>query len=153
MVSNNDDNDDTSNGWHFASRDTVGGGCSRKRKRQDIVESHTITGQSTHHHLAEYEDQGKCNEKVFVAAQQSFALSQDVLGVREQVTINAYVQHVQPAPSAIVDTTTRISEVDCNHVYSGHGNAEQVCFGMVCTLNSCCFSPLVIAKCWLTCVA
>lgn len=144
MVPFDDDNDDTSNGWHSASGDTVGGGCSRKRKRQEpIVESHTSIGQSSHNHLhvAAYENQGECNEKVFVAAQQSLALNQDVLEVRQQMTINAYVQHAQPAPSAIVDATTRICEVDCNHVCSEHVNAEQVCFGMVCIINSCCFSP------------
>lgn len=86
-------NDDISNGWHFASEeDTVGGGCSRKRKRQEpIVESHTIIGQSPHYRLAEYDDQGKCNEKDFVAAQQSLALNQDVLGVRQQTTVNVHV--------------------------------------------------------------
>ena len=119
----------------------IGGECSRKRKRQEPI------GQSTHYHLAEYENQGKCNEKVLVAAQQSLALNQDVLRVRQQMTVNAHVQHAQPAPSAFAHTITKISKVDCNHVYSGHVNAEQVCFGMVCIINSCCFSPLVIAEC------
>ena len=148
-------NDDTSNGWHFASEeDTVGGGCSRKRKRQEpIIESHAIIGQSTHYHSTEYEDQGKCNEKVFVAAQQSLALNQGVPDVRQQTTLNAHVQHAQPPHSAFVHTTTKIFKADCNHVYSGKVNVDQVCFGMVCILNSCCFSPLVIAECWLTCIA
>ena len=141
-------NNDTSNGWRFARGNTVGGGCSRKRKRQEpIVESRTIIGQFSHDHLAEHEDERKCNEKVFTTVQQ------DVLGGSPQMTTNAHVQHAQPAPSAFMDTTTRFAEVNCNHINSGHVNAEQVCFGMVCIVNSCRFSPLVIAECWLTCVA
>ena len=126
----------------------IGGGCSRKRKRREpIVESHVIIGQSTHYHPAEYGDQGKGNEKVFVAAQQSLALNQDVLGIRQQMTVSAYIQHAQPAPSAFVHTTTKTSQVNCNHVCSEHVNVQRVCFGMVCIINSSCFSPLVIAEC------
>ena len=133
-----------------ASLGRVGGGCSRKRKRQEptpIVESHFIIGQSTHYHPAEeYGDQGNCSEKVFVAAQQSLALNQDVLGVCQQTTVNAHIQ-AQPAPSALVHTTTKTTKVDCNHDCSEYVDVEQVCFGMVCISNSCCFSPLVIAEC------
>ena len=140
--------DDTSMADASLARIELGGGCSRKRKRQEpIVESHTTIGLSTQHHLAEYGDQGKCNEKVLVESERLLSGNEDVLEVREQMAINAHIQHAQPATSAFVHTTTKISEVDCDHVCFGHVNAEQVCFGMVCIINSCCFSTLVLAEC------
>ena len=139
-------NDDTS--MADASLARIGGGCSRKRKRQEpIVESHAIIGQSTHHHLAKYEDQENCNEEVLVESEPLLSGNEDVLEVSQQMTINAHIQHAQPATSAFVHATTKISEVDCNYVYYGHVNAEQVCFGMVCIIYSCCFSTLAIAEC------
>ena len=139
-------NDDTS--MADASLARIGGGCSRKRKRQEpIVESHAIIGLSAQHHLAEYGDQGKCNDKVLVGSERLLSGNEDVPGVRQQMAINAHIQHAQPATSAFVHNTTKTSEADCDHVCSGHVNAEQVCFGMVCIINSCCFSTLVIAEC------
>ena len=124
-------NDDTS--MTDASLATIGGGCSRKRKRREpIDEPHVIIGQSTHDHSAECGDQGDYNEKVLFTAQQSLVFDQDAPGVRQQMTVKTHIQQT--------------STVDCNHVLSGHVNAEQVCFGMVCIINSCCFSPPVIAE-------
>ena len=125
-------NDDTS--MVDASSATIGGGCSRKRKRREpIDEPHLIIDQSTHYHSAEYGDQGDFNQKVLVTAQKSLVFDQDALGIRQQITVNTHIQQT--------------STVDCDHVLSGHVNAEQVCFGMVCIINSCCFSPPVIAEC------
>ena len=129
-------NDDTS--MADASRTRKGGGCSRKRKRREpTVESHIIIGHSTPYHPAEYGDQGKFNEKVFVTAHQALFFNQDVLDAGQQTTVDANIEHAKPAPSAFVDTATKISKVDCNHVCSENVNAEQVCFGMVCITNSC----------------
>ena len=140
-------NNDTS--MAGASPARTGGGSSRKRKRQEpIVESHIIIGQSTHYDPAEYGHQGKYNEKVLVESEQLLSGNEHVLGVRQQMTVDAPIQRAQSAPSAFVHTTTttEISKVDCNHVCSGHVNIEQVCFGMVCIINSCCIPSLVVAE-------
>ena len=116
------------------------GEYARKRKRPEhIVESHVILSQSSQYHLAEYDDQGKCS-KVCVAAQQSSASDQGFLGVSQQLTVDAHIGSVQPAPtahSALLDTTTELSEASCEHGRPGNASAEQVCFGMVRIFNSC----------------
>lgn len=127
------------------------GGGPRKRKRlAPIVDSPVILSQASQYHLAEYDSQGKCIKKVCTTVQESSAPDRDVLGVRQQVIVKTHTGSVQPAQtahSAFWDTTTDLSKASCKNGCSGHITAEQVCFGMVCNLNTCRLLPLRWSLC------
>lgn len=118
----------------------MGGECARKRKRVELtVDSHAILGRFSQYHQAEYDHQGECS-KVCVAAQHSSASDQGVLGVCQQLTVNAHIGSVQPAQSAcssLLHTTTELSKASCEHGRPEVTSVEQVCFGMVRYFNSC----------------
>lgn len=122
-------------------------GGPRKRKRLD---SPVIHSQSSQYHLADNHGQGKCSKKVCATVQESSAPNKHVLGVRQQVTVNAHIGSVQPAQtahSALLDTTTELSKTCCQNGYSGHITAEQVCFGMVRIFDTCRLLPLRWSRC------
>ena len=122
-------------------------GNSRKRKRPEhIVESHIVLEQSSQYHLAEDNNGPEYSKRVCIAAQQLSGPDQGVLGVRQQLTIDARIGPVQPlqtAHPALCGAITELSESSCKHGRSENIIAEQVCFGMVCILNSCHLVPLV----------
>ena len=124
----------------------MGGEYTRKRKRVElIVDSHVILGQSSQYLQAEYDHQGECS-KVCVTAQPWSAPDKIVLGVCQQLTVDAHIGSAQPAQTArlaLLDTTTDLSEASREVGCPGNTSAEQVCFGMVRYFNSCCLLPLV----------
>ena len=124
----------------------MGGEYARKRKRVELaVDSHTILGQFSQYHQAEYDHQGECS-KVYVTAQHSSASDQGVLGACQQLTVNAHIGSVQPAQTArssLLYTTTELSKASCEHGHPGIFNVEQVCFGMVRYFNGCGWLSLV----------
>ena len=125
----------------------MGGEGPRKRKRlENIVESHNILGQSSQYHLAEYDERGGCSKKVCAAAQQSSG-PEGVLRVNQQPTVDAHIGSVQPQqpaqPTLIGTNTVEFFDPSCKHGRPESTIAERVCFGMVRILNSCPLSPLV----------
>ena len=124
----------------------MGGEYTRKRRRVElIVDSHVILGQSSQYHQAEYDHQGE-RSKVCVTAQHWPVSDQSVLGVCQQLTVDAHIGSAQPAQtarSALLDTTTDLSEASCEDGRPGNTSAEQVCFGMVRYFDSCGLLPLV----------
>ena len=122
----------------------MGGEYTRKRKRVElIVDSHVILGQSSQYHQAEYDHQGECS-KVCVTAQHLSAPDESVLGVCQQLTVDAHIGSAQPAQTArlaLLDTTRGLSEASCEDERPGNTSAEQVCFGMVRYFNSCGLLP------------
>lgn len=124
------------------------GGNPGKRKRlEQTVESHIILGQSSPYHLPEDDNRGEWSKRVCVAAQQLSGPDQGVLGVRQQLTVDACIGSVPPlqtAHPALFGTTTELSKPSCKHGRPESIIAEQVCFGMVCILNSCHLVPLVL---------
>ncbi|CAD6567877.1 MAG: hypothetical protein ASARMPRED_001174 [Alectoria sarmentosa] len=113
----------------------MGGEGPRKRKRlENIVESHNILGQSSQYHLAEYDERGGCSKKVCAAAQQSSG-PEGVFRVNQQPTVDARigsVQTQQPAQPTLIGTTTvKFFDSSCQNGRQESTIAEQVCFGML----------------------
>ncbi len=138
----------------------MNGGNSSKRKRlEQTVESHIILDQSSSYHLPENDNREEWSKRVCVAAQQLSDPDQGVLEVRQQLTVDACIESVPPlqtAHPALFDTTTELSKPSCKHERSESIIAKQVCFDMICILNSCHLVPLILISSPLahsTCIA
>lgn len=118
----------------------------RKRILEHIVESDLIRDHSSQYRLADDENREGCSKRVCVAAQRLSGPDESLLEVRPQLTVDAHLGSVQPAQTkhpVLSGTATGLSELSSKDGSRKNVIAEQVCFGMVCILNSCHLLPLV----------